>query len=481
MPAGKRSQNNASIIALIIFISLFLIATVAAVVLYNMYEKQRTLSETLRAERQDLATDAQMRKIGSLVGTKEGGETRLQTLLDYIDTLYVLSAGGVPGDTSAEVKVENATKTYNETVDMVSPAYISLDSIDPNSTGLAIITEKLKNQLDMLNSEHMTLQDRFSELEKRFDNSVEEQAAKEQAMLAEKEKLEQQVDTARQAYEELKELVEQTSDQRVNTLMTKYEQEQEKTQQLNQQLMRTRAELTTAQSRMKEALADLQNIVPAPDKDVAAFKPDGKIILLDDALKIVHINLGSEDGVYRGLTFSVYDKNIPIPKDGKGKAEIEVFNVGKTISAARIIRSEIKRPVVLDDAVANLVWDADQTNVFAVAGQFDVDGDGTTDFDGDTKIAALIEKWGGKVVDEVTVDTDYVVLGREPVVLSKPTLEQLQVDPMATQKYEASIRKREHYNTVIEQAETLWIPVFDVERFLYFIGYKELAKQPGAF
>ncbi|MCJ7692228.1 MAG: hypothetical protein MUO22_02280, partial [Sedimentisphaerales bacterium] len=236
-----------------------------------------------------------------------------------------------------------------------------------------------------------------------------------------------------------------------------------------------------AHERMQRAQEKLQGIVSLPDIEVAAYKPDGKVLLIDDPTKIVHINLGSDDRVYRGLTFSIYDKNMPIPKDGKGKGEIEVFNVDENISAARIIRSETRNPIILDDIVANLIWDAEQVNTFVVAGDFDLNDDGNTDDNAIEKITALIQKWGGRAARDLSVDTDFIILGKPPQVLRKPTFEQMEIDPMAMQKYERSQDNLEHYKQTRDQAQTLSIPVFNSERFLYFIGYKTQATRAGAF
>jgi hypothetical protein len=119
--------------------------------------------------------------------------------------------------------------------------------------------------------------------------------------------------------------------------------------------------------------------------------------------------------------------------------------------------------------------------VFVVAGQFDLDDDGNIDYGAADKIKALIEKWGGKVADNVSVDTDFVVLGKPPEVLRKPNFEQMEVDPMAMEKYEASLQKRTSYKQVQDRAKVLSVPVFNTERFLYFIGYKAQSARPGAF
>ncbi len=357
--------------------------------------------------------------------------------------------------------------------------YIEID--DPNTIGLVQVVEKLIAKLDNIANTEFTLQKQLKRLKNQFDDAMKTGIEKEKTLLAEKEKYQQQVDNIKQDYNDLKIMLQQTSDQQVQTLMEQLEEERDNRKRLNQQMLKTEAELVITEERLKRTQEKLHALVPPPDSEVAAFKPDGKIILIDDSTKIVHLNIGSGDHVYRGLTFSVYEKNTPIPKDGKGKAEIEVFNVGENISAARITVSNVKRPIILGDSVANLIWDSDKTNVFVVAGEFDFDDDGNTDYEAADKIKALIKKWGGEVFDEISIDTDFLVLGTTPTVLKRPTFEEMEVDPMAMEKYEDSLQRLESYKEVQTRAQALSIPVFNVERFLYFIGYKTLSARPGAF
>ena len=275
--------------------------------------------------------------------------------------------------------------------------------------------------------------------------------------------------------------MEKTADQRVQALMDQLDAEKANARATRQQLLKTQAEFKIAQKRMELTSEQLEKIRPLPDIEVAAFVPDAKIILIDPQTNIVHLNIGSDDRVYRGLTFSVYDKNMPIPKDGQGKAEIEVFNVEEKISAAQIVRSEKKRPIVMDDIAANLIWDSYKMNVFVVTGEFDLDGDGNIDFNGDDKIKSLVEKWGARVSDSISIDTDFVILGSAPAVPKKPTFEELEVYPMAMEKYQLSVQKLDKYNQITEQAKTLSIPIFNTDRFLNMVGYKQRSKRPGAF
>lgn len=622
MPVGQRQQNNTMLYTVITFVGLFIISTVVAVIFYLQAEKHRTAEVALQGQMDELASKSELGRIGSIVGAKQPRQSRLGTMVNYLDGTVSMVVGGLPEDTSAEVKFDTAnrkvkdileslaqphlaiesnvpvaeesvepnapanplidllaaqqfatvTEDFNETVKAALPAekleevwkatieqmgpfkkqlgsrtekeadidvesvtcqfengiidvkiaydtdkkvaglsivptpaevmesyqevlppaqpakpedferrqqaYIEID--DPNTIGLVGVVEKLKAKLDGSTNTALFFQDQFDKLKNRFDDAMRISREKEQTLLAEKEKYQLQVDEIKKDYNDLKVMLQQTSDQQVQTLMTQLEEERDNRKKLSQQLLKTEAELTTAEERIKRALEKLRALVPSPDSEVAAYRPDGKIILVDDAAKVVHINLGSDDHVYRGLTFSVYEKNTPILREGRGKAEIEVFSVGKNISTARIV-SSTKNPIIVEDAIANLVWDSDKTNVFVVAGEFDLNGDGDIDYEGAEKIKALIRKWGGRVADEITIDTDFLVLGSIPTIPPKPTFEQTEVDPTAMEKYEASLKALTDYKEIQDRAQKLSIPVFNLERFLYFIGYKTLSARPDAF
>jgi len=480
MPPGKRQQSDAMLYTLILFVFLFIAATTIAVIYYVKFEDQRTIAEKAQSDLGEIATPSELQRIGTIIGAKQPRKSRLSTMVDYLDEVAYLILGGLPEETSAEVKVATANRNFKDALTLVQ-AHIDPNTVDPNTTGLIRIVEKLKIKADDTVAELLAKIEDFNDLQLRFDDAMAETKQKEDTWFADKEEYRLQVDRFKQDYNDLEVLLEKTSEERVQALMAQLREAKANYEQEHQEKLRIQAQLKMTQDRMNLCQDELHKIVPLPDGEVAAHKSDGKIILVDGPAKVVHLNIGRVDRVYPGLTFAVYDKNMPIPRDGKGKAEIEVFSVEKNISAARITKSEIKRPIIEDDIIANLIWDSDKTNVFAIEGEFDIDGDGKIDNDAVGKIKSLIEKWGGRVADSISIETDFLVLGKPLSVLRRPTLSELEMDPMAMERYNASQQNRGQYEEIQSQAQALSIPVFNYERFLFFIGYKTQSGRAGAF
>jgi len=479
MPAARRNQNNALLYTLIAFVGLFIVAVVVAVVFYIKFEDQRTTADQSLSQLREMTTTREWQNIGKIVGAKKTRDTYLGRMTDYLDQMVSSIIGGPLEETSAEVKVDNVNRELEETLKLLTQEHPDMENLDPNTTGLIRIVKKLKMTLDHTTNAVLALEDQLKQLHNNFDDFKAQTQQKEEALSAENKKYKQQVTKIKHDYDELEALMRQTSDDRAQTLMDQRDQARAQRDRTQADLLQTGAKLTIAEERIAHLQKQIWAVAPPPDSNVPAYKPDGKIMLVDN--QIVHLNIGSDDRVYRGLTFVVYNKGMPIPGNGRGKAEIEIYDVGKSVSAARVTRSEIKRPIVVDDIVANLVWDSDKTNRFVVAGEFDLNADGRIDYDAVDNIKTLIVKWGGTVADTVSIDTDFLVLGRPPRNPRMPTAEELDVDPMATEKYQAALKKLAHYNQVKRQARDLWIPVFSTERFLYFIGFKTLATRPGAF
>lgn len=503
MPAGKRRQSNAMLYTLITFVALFVIATTAAVIYYVKAEELRTQATERQNEMNKLVSQEELRNIGTIVGTQSRGQTSLGTVIDDLDQLVRLVKGAPVRLTSAEVKVAEARQAIQPLIEKAR-AYVSLpmpapaaadpnaakkadpaNPADPNAAAvpevaLAALIDNLLSKLEQNKQEKAATDQELATTRQRFTDAVNDMNDTKQKLTAKVADYGEQVNANKGDYAKLSAQLDQTSKEQLGNIRTDLAKAQINAKQFNDSLLKTQAELSVAQDRLVHALTQVSEIKPAPDKEAPAFQSDGSVFLVDQAAGVVHINLGSDDHVYEGLTFSVYDRAAGIPRDGKPKAQVEVFSIDPKISAARVLSFDPKNPIATGDLIANLIWDPARQNQFVVVGDFDVNGDGKSDYDGISRIETLIQKWGGAVSKEVTARTDYVILGTEPKVPAEPTPEVQTADPTAKERYDAARQRNEQYNQIRQRAEALWVPIFNYDRFLYFTGYANQISKPGA-
>jgi hypothetical protein len=486
MPARRRKQSNAMLYTLITFVGLFLVAIIIAGICYVKIEEYRDKAVKAESNLDEMVTPQQWQDRGKIVGKipqvslrpRKAGETYLGKMVEHFSGTTSLIVGFVPEMTSAEadvndtnIKVANALKSVRKHISIA----------DPNA-GLVKTINDLVAKLNRTKEANIALQKDLNNQIAQFEITKKAYDDKHLINEEEKNKLQALVDKMQADYADLQARLELSTTQQIDNYRKQLDDANANLRIAEGTLLKTQAQLKESMGIMKRAQQEVMDIMPPPDHEVMAHRADGKIILIDDQAQVIHLDIGTDQHVYRGLTFTVYDRSGSVPKDGKGKAEIEVFDVADTYCAARITESDPKKPILLDDIVANLIWHSDKSNVFVIAGDFDLDNDGNIDENAAGKIKTLIEKWGGKVVDNISVDTDFLVLGDQPQVpLQQPTFEQLELDPGATQRYEVLVQKLNHYNQLQSKAQALWIPVFRYERFLYFIGYKGQISKAGAF
>jgi len=476
MALARQTQSSTMLYTVITFVALFIIAAILAVIFYLKSEDWRDQYRTSQRDTAEIASENQVRNIGSLVGQKERNQSRLSQLLGYIDQLYVMFVGIQPQETSAEVKILEMQAKYKDVLaKLPQEMTISADANDTNGPGAVSIIAGYNNKLKQKQELADQLTSQLADLNSEYDLARQGAVQREEDLRTQIRSEQEKADSVQQSYDQLRELMDKKATEQVQTIMQQRDQAVDEKNKAKQELQAALSKLTITQNRLEEALSRLDVLKPRPKEDIAAYKPDGHIITVDTSANIVFIDIGSEDKIYPGLTFSVYDRNASVTAEDTSKAEIEVFNVDKNTAAARINKSNKKNPVAEGDIIINLIWDSRTVNRFIVAGEFDFNGDGNIDPDGAEKIKQLIENWSGKVEDVVTIDTDFVVLGTAPQVKKKPTLDEIQADPMANEKYEASLRASEQYQEIKNQAKDLYIPVFNLKRFLNFIGYESLA------
>ena len=256
-------------------------------------------------------------------------------------------------------------------------------------------------------------------------------------------------------------------------------------QQFLQELKKYEDRENALNAKLTAMSSDLEQLdgIRIPVEDPIVRRADGQILEVasDD---IVYITLGMGDHIVPGMTFEVYDRDEGIPKLGDGmssddmpvgKGSIEVERVDRDSSQCRVIKLQPNEHIENGDLIANLVYDRNVKFNFFIYGKFDLANTGhPTDGDRE-KILALIDRWGGKIQNKIDVNTDFVVMGSEPVV-EDFTEDQLQ-DPFYVRRKNDEEADQKAYDDTLDKAREYHIPLMNQNRFLYFIGYYDTAQR----
>lgn len=160
-----------------------------------------------------------------------------------------------------------------------------------------------------------------------------------------------------------------------------------------------------------------------------------------------------------------------------------------TSAMCRVVRSSFGRPILVQDPIANLIYDKQRKFNFYVLGDFDLDGDGKATLSDREQVIDLIERWGGVVVKSedrkrrlgaaigleaaeanvLPLDTDFVLLGKEPPLSAASQGEV--TDPTEKARIENLKLVYDQYSRIRSEAKALGIPVLNQNRFLALIGY----------
>ncbi len=471
--AQARTQSNAMLYALITFVALFIVGVVCAVIFYVKSEEYRAQLDSSKTDLQKIASVREQQNLSKIVGKVDEGKSYLGTMSDRFNKLYSIITGVAPAeDLSADAKLNDIVLQINKMTEMLGQS--ASPAVGPEGIALIKLVSDLKTKIDDTQSMLNNLTAQYQQLQEQFNADKQEATFKEQQLVAQVKSYQQNANDIQAKYDDLQKQMTRSAEEQIQAVTKRLEEEQNKLKQKQMELTDTETKLAQANKSLREALSRLESIRPRPDKEVAAYQPDAGILRVDLQNNMVFLDAGSEDHVYRGLTFAVFDRNAPIPESGEGKAEIEVFQVEPKVSVARIVRGSKKNPIVKEDIVANLIWDPRSNNKFVVLGDFDFDGDGRVDADGSQRIREMIERWGGVVQNEVTIETDFVVVGLEPVPMARPDQAEADLDPSLMEKYQASQTARGTYNAMLQRARELSVPVFNQKRFFYLIGYDAL-------
>ncbi len=200
---------------------------------------------------------------------------------------------------------------------------------------------------------------------------------------------------------------------------------------------------------------------------------DGTIVGLLPAQNQASISVGRKQKVQLGMSFAVYSEAKLIKIDDKtneykrGKATLEVINVGEDTSICRITSETKGTPVVKGDVIANAIYDPTKVYKFVVFGNFDTNGDGESTPGERGNITTMIQSWNGKVIEELAGDVDFLVLGERPILPPKPGVD---VPYEVVQQYIRIETEAARYDEYYKAAQSSSVPVLNQNRLFTLIG-----------
>ena len=184
--------------------------------------------------------------------------------------------------------------------------------------------------------------------------------------------------------------------------------------------------------------------------------PDGTVRWVDQVAGLVWINIGEAEKLPIQTTFSIYTQgNNGIGARGKEdiKGGIEVTRIiGEHLAEARIVNSDIYRPITPGDPIYSPMWSPGSIHSFALVGKIDFDHDGRDDRQ---KLHAMMQSQNAVIETEVddqgivngpgiTVKTKFLVVGEIPNPQTAPPSEQEAIKNMmaALEKLQKDARQQ---------------------------------------
>ena len=454
----------------VIFVILFLISTALAVVFYNMYAGARKDHKELTTQYAGVADgtdlkDVNIRKMQDnfkrdvrKARTKRGfiPKTAVRQLKGYIDKLSADIRGETGTFRQARIDANTALEEAKESLEQVN---LTRDH------GLADIVSAFHREIRVKTNEVGSLNGVIAQLTQQLKDATKNL---EDARTDFRTKMQEKDAKIRELDGKFKTLERDT--------LAKLEQAKKEYQDsvgaLQKNIATQTTQIQTLQGEVKRWKKRYEREIkqvakPAMDTERPSRRADGKILSVLSEEGLVYINIGAAHRVTEDLHLTVYPYT-GIPDSGAGKAVIQVTNVNKDTSECRILRQDKENPVIPGDLVANLVYSALRTYNFVVEGQFDPDNTGIATVAGNKAVKDLIQRYGGRVMKNVTIDTDYVILGEAPARPRKPD----DTDPGgAWDLYQERMKTFKRYQDIKGLAQTMQVPTFNGKRFLDQIGY----------
>jgi hypothetical protein len=453
---------------MIVFVVLWLISTVAFIVLFTKQEDLNALNIRLEADNQRLIKPQERDAMGAYYTRAEPSGSVVGVIeQERKDTLQLVSADakdyvGARQESDAALEAIAASGLAPEVsasdplLSVLSVVFGKLTQLDENHTETMDANQRLT-------AEAANLSAKLQETQAAFDTSS---AALTEQLTTTEEKNQAYRDEKDRQITDLNKQIGAIEDQHILALRKK-EDEADKLRSRNAQLEKINA---AQQARLAENR-------PPVDPTRVAWQADGKIVRALPGDLLVYINLGRKDKLLLGLRFQVYSPTRGPAPDGSGKATIKVVALYDETAECTIETNSVEDPIIQGDLIANAIYDRDRKFTFLVAGGFDLDFNGSTDRDGTDRIVAMVEKWGGRIVTQLSENTDFVVIGTRPPI----PLIGADADANRQERARGARADAAAFDALKQDVRALSIPMLTQAQFLAFIGYSVGAPSPIDF
>ncbi len=460
---------------LIVFVALWLVSTVLAVLLYTGRED---LQISLQAAQQEAQQYMHKNEAGRFkVYLDQAGDR--QSLASILDNQRIALARLIGVDeTSSAVEAEDVVNRQIAALGDGAPQGAELPDLE--GADLLTAVKELGRAWQVQAQSALEEGKRLAAATERMEAIAEQHAAKAKAWDAELTKLRNQLaDASAKAKEAVEEKDRQAKEH------------QRKLTKVQDDKGREIVEKTKLLTAADREIRDLQGRLDGLQEQLKQFRPkvpsldvaDGRIIRTRPEEGIVYIDLGQGDHLTPGLRFQVFSGETGAEQTGRGKAAIEVVRILDTTAECRVVESSSSDPIMVNDYVMNVVYDRKRKYRFVVEGDFDVDGDGKTDPRDADRIRSWVGSWGGEVVTvpqtlpkspagglHVGLETvDFVVLGGEPSAPPRDKAKR-RITPEERERRAKLRRIRERFDAIKQEAYNLSLPVLTQAQFLHFVG-----------
>lgn len=463
---AKREGLNSVTVWMIVFVALWLASTVFLVILYTGQEDLRADNAKVRAQYAKTINPQQERSIDLIKGAQENGPTMVGILEEARSATADLATG----------EATDAPPAIRAKRDQLL-ATIKADGLIPNPDTYVDLSyheamKQLYESFKAAQTVRKAAEERAAQLDAQMTTMVEAEAKLKADFEKQARDMSEQLaqaESERAAYRAERD--KQLEDLQKNQDDSQKRHDEEITSARKERLA-AEQEVSAVQKRLTSYQTKIGGLLPGPGRLSTARSPDGQILTAVPGDDVVYIDLGKKNALTLGLKFAVYSAQTGIPEDGKAKAQIEVVSISDS-SAECAIKQLAPNSIILEgDLIANPIYDPKNPMNFVVAGEFDLDRDGINDRSGNLVVEDLIRKWGGKVGDELTPLTDFVVLGVRPRALR--TAGGPQPEPGQAPPPNPIV---ERYDRIMDQSSKFAVPVLSQEVFLNYLGYSTRTTQ----